>query len=105
MAAVPIFYYDVRLVIEWVIFLVTAVLELVAFVHCLFQRKDAFAVVGSIPKWGWLLILGGSLFVTVVIGASTVGILSFLALTATAFYLLDVRIGLRDVSGGSGRWR
>ena len=105
MAAVPIFYGEVQYWINFVIFLVTAVLELVALVHCLVQRKDAFAVVGSVPKWGWLLILGFSLLFTVVVRVSPIGILSFLALTATAFYLLDVRVGLRDVTGGSGRWR
>src|SRR5262245_28742594 len=101
MAAAPLFYVHAQVWINFAIFLVTAILELVAFFHCLVQRKDAFAVVGSIPKWGWLLILGFSLLVTLVVSSSPVGILSFIALTATAFYLLDVRVGLRDVSGGS----
>ncbi len=96
------FYQDVQGWVALIIFLVTVVLELIALFHCLVQRKDAFTVVGSIPKWGWALILFLSLLVTLVLRSS---ILAFLALTATAFYLLDVRIGLRDVSGGSGRWR
>src|SRR2546423_630801 len=48
-------------IIGWVIRALTVVVlvvEIVAFVNCLVQRAEAFSVVGSIPKGGWLALTG-----------------------------------------------
>jgi Protein of unknown function (DUF2516) len=87
---------------EYFLLLMFVVVDLVAFVHCLLQKKEAFSVVGSIPKVGWLAISGvGALLTYLLYGI--LPIVGFVVFTACLFYLLDVRIGLRDAAGG--HWR
>lgn len=101
-----IFADEVALWIDRVVLLGIVVIEVVAFVNCLTQRADAFPLVGSLSKGAWLAILGLALLATLACGAFTPGvsIFAFIAITAAAIYLLDVRPGLRDASSGSGGW-
>jgi hypothetical protein len=106
---VPLAYIFVDQVASWINLLVMlgiVVIEIVALVNCLTQRADAFPVVGSLSKGGWLAILGLALLATV--GCwflyTGISIFAFIAITAAAVYLLDVRPALRDASSGSGGW-
>jgi hypothetical protein len=102
-SAAFIFYDDVRRYVDIVILIGLAVIEIVAFVNCLTQRSDAFAVVGSLSKPAWLGILGGAVLLTLLCFFQ-LPILAFVAITAAAIYLLDVRPALRDATDGSGSW-
>jgi hypothetical protein len=106
MAAVPIFYDDVRTFLALLTTLVFLVVEVVAFVHCLTQRADAFPVVGSLSKAAWLAILAGAILLTLLCGSPAVGVsfFGFIAVGAALIYLLDVRPALRDAASGNGSW-
>jgi hypothetical protein len=101
LAAVPLFYDNVVSTIEWALVVIFLVIEVVALVHCATQRADAFPVVGSISKAGWLAILGGAILVTFICRLYFLG---FFAIVAAAIYLLDVRPALRDATDGAGPW-
>lgn len=101
--AAPLFFLEVRYVIELVLLVFAVVIQAVAFVHCLTQRSDAFPAVGTMPKGAWLAILGICLAFTLL----TRGVLDLFALigiAAASVYLLDVRVGLRDLTDGKGFW-
>jgi hypothetical protein len=105
--AIPIFYDDVRYYVSVVTMIVFLAVEGWAVVHCLTQRADAFPVVGSLSKGGWLAILAGAVLVTLVCGNPGFGGISmfaFIAVGAALIYLLDVRPALRDATDGSGSW-
>ena len=107
MALAVLFYDDVANLINLGITVILAVIEVVAFVHCLTQRADAFPVVGSLSKNAWAGILGAAALVTIgclAIGYTGISIFAFAAITAAAIYLLDVRPALRDATEGSGGW-
>lgn len=101
-SSAPIFYVDVVRIINLLLLVFALVLQGVAFVHCLTQRADAFPAIGTLPKGGWLAILGICVVLTIVAS----GFLMFLliGIAAAAIYLLDVRVGLRDLSDGKGFW-
>ena len=101
-SAAFIFYTQVAGNITRVLWLVILAIELFALVHCLVQRSDAFAAVGSLSKAGWLAILTGALLLTLACGF--ISIFGFLAVVAAAVYMLDVRPALRDATDGSGPW-
>jgi uncharacterized protein DUF2516 len=88
--------------VQGVLLLVVLVVEIIAFVNCLTQRAEAFAVVGSIPKGGWLALTGGAIFFTLFLGPFT--IFGMVAIAAALIYLLDVRPALRDAVDGHGSW-
>lgn len=99
----PLFYDDVVSVLNMLVLVVAVVLLAVAFVHCLTQRAEAFPAVGTLPKGGWLAILGITLLITLV----TLGgflLFSMIGIAAAMIYMLDVRAGLRDLSDGKGFW-
>jgi hypothetical protein len=75
-------------------------------VNCLTQRAEAFPVVGSLSKAAWLAILAAAVLVTLLCGipANGVSFLGFIAITAAAIYMLDVRPALRDAADGTGSW-
>lgn len=101
--AAPIFYDDILTYLTLVLFIFTLVIEGVAFVHCLTQRADAFPAIGTLPKGAWL----GILLVTMLLTAAFFGpisIFGLIGITAAAIYLLDVRLGLRDITDGNGPW-
>jgi hypothetical protein len=94
--------------IHGILLVVILVVEIIAFVNCLTQRAEAFPVVGSISKGGWLGITGASLFFTVILGTAFIfgpfGIFGMVAVAAALVYLLDVRPALRDAVDGHGSW-
>jgi hypothetical protein len=98
-------------VLNWVqgiLVLVVLVIEIVAFVNCLTQKAEAFPVVGSISKGGWLGITGASVFFTLILGPALItgifAIFGMIAVAAALVYLLDVRPALRDAVDGHGSW-
>jgi hypothetical protein len=105
-AAAPQFYQLVQLWFTTAVLIVFLLIEIVAFVNCLLQREDAFPVVGPLTKIAWLGILFGAILITLLCGLSVRGVsfFGFVAITASAIYLLDVRPALRDASDGSGSW-
>ncbi|QSB14507.1 DUF2516 family protein [Natronosporangium hydrolyticum] len=88
--------------INTLITLFALVLGVIAFIHCATQRSDAFSAINTIQKPAWLAVLG----VATVMALLTQGWLLFnlIAIGAAAFYLLDVRPGLRDIANGHGSW-
>jgi hypothetical protein len=88
--------------VERILLLIVLVIEIVAFVNCLMQRAEAFPVVGSIPKGGWLALTGGAVVFTALLGV--VSIFGMIAIAAALVYLLDVRPALRDAVDGHGSW-
>ena len=98
-------HHAVVAVINTLITLLTIVLGVVAFVHCATQRSDAFPAIGTLHKPAWLAIIGISVILAMINGSRPfIGIFNLIALAASAIYLLDVRPGLRDVTGGRGSW-
>jgi hypothetical protein len=98
-------------VIQWlngVLLIAILIIEIIAFVNCLTQRAEAFPVVGSISKGGWLAITGGAVFFTVVLGplfgSGPFSIFGMIAVAAALVYLLDLRPALRDAVDGHGSW-
>ena len=92
-------------IIIWVLralWLLVLGIEVVAFVNCLTQRAEAFPVVSSIPKGGWLALTGGALFFTALLGL--ISFLGLIAVAAALIYLLDLRPALRDAVDGHGSW-
>ncbi|GAB3144564.1 hypothetical protein GCM10027290_23160 [Micromonospora sonneratiae] len=102
-SAAPLFFADVREVINNVLLVFAIVIEAVAFVHCLTQRSAAFPAIGTLPKAGWLAILGICLVLTL-LGFGVISIFGLIGIAAALVYLLDVRVGLRDLTDGKGFW-
>jgi hypothetical protein len=101
--AAPIFYLTVTGTVELVLQFFALVVEGIAFVHCLTQRSDAFPAIGTIPKGAWLAIIGICMLLTL-LGFGLFSIFSLIGIAAALIYLLDVRIGLKDLSDGKGFW-
>jgi hypothetical protein len=99
----PVLYW-----VQGILVLVVLVIEIVAFVNCLTQKAEAFPVVGSISKGGWLGITGASVFFTLILGPALItgvfAIFGMIAVAAALIYLLDVRPALRDAVDGHGSW-
>jgi Protein of unknown function (DUF2516) len=89
--------------INLVLVIFALVLEAVAFVHCLTQRSDAFPAIGTLPKGGWLALLGLAFAFTLLFRGGFI-LFVMIGIAAAAVYLLDVRPGLRDVTDGHGPW-
>jgi hypothetical protein len=101
--AAPLFYLVIRDWVELLLLIFALVVEVVAFVHCLIQRPDAFPAINTLPKAAWLAMIGGSVFVTL-LSRNAIGILGLVAITIAAVYMLDVRPALRDAAAGGGPW-
>jgi len=76
-------------------------IDIIAFVHCVFQRRDAFPALGTLPKGIWMLLLGGGALLGIVLRLSTLGLLQLVGLIAGAVYLIDVRPRIKDLTDGS----
>jgi hypothetical protein len=85
------------------VLVVAVILGAVAFVHCITQRSDAFPAIGTLPKGGWLAILGVTLLLTLLTQGGYL-LFPMIGIAAAMVYLLDVRVGLRDLSDGKGLW-
>ncbi|NLU77224.1 DUF2516 family protein [Micromonospora sp. HNM0581] len=101
--AAPIFVFDVRLVIDLILFVFALIVQGVALVHAVTQRSDAFPAVGTLPKGGWIAILAVTLLLTLLTRA-TLSIFGLIGVAAALIYLLDVRVGLRDLGDNRGSW-
>ncbi|OBK10684.1 hypothetical protein A5636_15140 [Mycobacterium asiaticum] len=78
--------------------LVTAVY---AFVHAAMQRSDAYTAAEKLTKPVWLVMLGGAVALTSILGF-LFGVLGVaMAAVATGVYLVDVRPKLLEVQGKS----
>ncbi|OBI95340.1 DUF2516 family protein [Mycobacterium asiaticum] len=78
--------------------LVTAVY---AFVHAAMQRSDAYTAAEKLTKPVWLVMLGGAVALSSILGV-VFGVLGVaLAAVATGVYLVDVRPKLLEVQGKS----
>ncbi|MFI6760461.1 uncharacterized protein DUF2516 [Micromonospora pisi] len=101
--AAPIFYADVRYVIELALRILALIIEGVALVHAITQRSDAFPAIGTLPKGGWIAILAVCMVMTLLLGG-VITIFGLIGIAAALIYLLDVRPGLRDLTDGKGFW-
>jgi hypothetical protein len=101
--AAPIFYGGILFWVNLALLVVVLALEIFAFVNCLTQRADAFPVVGSVPKGGWLALTGGSILFTLLLGRVSI-LFTMIGAAVAAVYLLDVRPALRDAVDGHGSW-
>lgn len=78
--------------------LVTAVY---AFVHAAMQRSDAYTAAEKLTKPVWLVMLGGAVALSSILGV-VFGVMGVaLAAVATGVYLVDVRPKLLEVQGKS----
>lgn len=101
--AAPLFYVDVIFVINLVLTVFALVIQGVALVHCVTQRSDAFPAIGTLPKGAWIAILAVCLVLSLLTrGAFSLFVL--IGIAAALIYLLDVRVGLRDLTDGKGFW-
>ncbi|GGK29728.1 hypothetical protein GCM10010124_23070 [Pilimelia terevasa] len=103
----PLFYQTVVLVLDLVVGLIAFGLTVVSFGHCLIQRADAFTAIGTLPKPGWLALLGGTALLGLVhiVYSLPFGLLvQMIGAAAGLIYLLDVRAGLRGLTDGRGGW-
>ena len=60
--------------------------------------------IGSLPKGGWLAILGICLLLSLLPSFGTLNIFRLIGIGAASVYLLDVRVGLKDLTDGKGFW-
>ena len=77
-------------VLSWAVLAVTVY----AFVHAAMQRPDAYTAADKLTKPVWLVILGVSALLTLVLGG-TLGVV--IAAVAAGVYLVDVRPRLLEV--------
>ncbi|WP_155375511.1 DUF2516 family protein [Catellatospora vulcania] len=68
-----------------------------AFGDCVIRRKEAFPAIGTMPKVGWMLVMGLLVLLTAFAGF---GIFAYIGAGLAAYYLLDVRRGLREAAEG-----
>ncbi|KXK60583.1 hypothetical protein AWW66_17950 [Micromonospora rosaria] len=101
--AAPLFFLEVRYVIELILLVFALIVLGVALVHAITQRSDAFPAIGTLPKAGWIAILAVCLVLTL-FGFGPISLFGLVGIAAALIYLLDVRVGLRDLSDGRGSW-
>jgi hypothetical protein len=102
--AVPEFYGNVVGGINVVLLVFTLVVEIVALLHCLSQRADAFAAVGTLSKGAWLGLMAVGILLTTLAFLGSLFFFGLMAVAIPAVYLLDVRPALRDAVDGHGPW-
>ncbi|WP_422772024.1 DUF2516 family protein [Plantactinospora sp. WMMC1484] len=101
--AAPLFFDDVVTVINLVLIVFALVVQGVALVHCITQRSDAFPAIGTLPKGAWIAILAVCLVLTLLL-YQPINLFALIGIAAALIYLLDVRVGLRDLTDGKGFW-
>ncbi|MBE1486720.1 DUF2516 family protein [Plantactinospora soyae] len=99
----PLFFDAVRSVIDLVLIVFALVIQGVALVHCITQRSDAFPAIGTLPKGAWIAILAVCLVLTLLL-RGPISLFALIGIAAALIYLLDVRVGLRDLTDGKGFW-
>jgi len=103
----PVFYGLVLVYINYVVLFFCLAVELWALLHCVIQRAEPFAAIGTLSKAAWLGMIGAGLLLTALSPFLLIGPLNLFALaavTVSAIYLLDVRPALRDAVDGHGSW-
>ena len=100
----PQFAYPIIGYIDLVLLIFSLAIEVWAFIHCVRQRGDAFAAVGTLPKGAWLAIIGGTAVFTYLFTQSAISFIGLIGVAAAAIYLLDVRPAIRDAVDGHGPW-
>ena len=85
----------------WVLYLAMLVLAVVALVMAAVAREDAYRAADKQNKMFWLIILGITVAVNLLV---PIIFLQIAGLVATIVFFVDVRPALRQVSGG-GRGR
>lgn len=102
--AVPEFYAQVTFGINFILLVFTLVVEIVALLHCVSQRSDAFAAVGTLSKGAWLGLMAVGILLTTLAFLGSLVFFGLMAVAIPAVYLLDVRPALRDAVDGHGPW-
>ncbi|MEU8003310.1 DUF2516 family protein [Catellatospora sp. NPDC049111] len=87
----------VRIWIDAILTIFVLGILLWAFVDCLIRRKEAFPAIGTMPKAGWLLVIALLVVLTYFTG---LGLFGFVGAGVAAYYLLDLRRGLREATEG-----
>lgn len=91
--------------IVWVISWAGALTGLVAFVHALTQRADAYQAADKNSKPIWLAITGGATLAMALFKFYGAGMIFWLAgIVAVLVYLVDVRPKLIEVQRGGRSW-
>ncbi|WP_156727455.1 DUF2516 family protein [Streptomyces apocyni] len=83
----------------WLIFTAMLVLAVVALVMAAMAREDAYRAANKQTKMFWVIILGVTVAVNLVVPFL---FLQIAGLIATIVFFVDVRPALREVTGGSG---
>lgn len=88
-------------IIDWV----GAGVGLIAFVHAVMQRSDAYAAADRLTKPVWMAITGGATVAMVLFQFYGAGMIFWLAgLVAVLVYIVDVRPKLIEVQRGGSSW-
>jgi hypothetical protein len=103
-SAAPIFYGFVVTTVDLVLLLFVLALEIIALLHCMAQRPDAFSAIGTLSKGAWLGLMAIGILLTGLGFVSSFIFFALLAAAIPAVYMLDVRPALRDAVDGSGPW-
>ncbi|MBC9716612.1 DUF2516 family protein [Streptomyces sp. TRM66268-LWL] len=84
----------------WLLFTAMLVLAVVALVLAVVAREDAYRAADKQTKNFWLIILGITVLVNLVVPML---FLQIAGLIATIVFMVDVRPALKQVTGGGGR--
>ncbi|SCE98731.1 Protein of unknown function (DUF2516) [Micromonospora matsumotoense] len=101
--AAPIFVFHLVYVIDLILLVFALAVQGISLVHAFTQRSDAFPAIGTLPKGGWIAILAVCMLLTL-LGFGALSIFGLIGIAAGLIYLLDVRVGLRDLHDGKGFW-
>ncbi|GAA1420418.1 DUF2516 family protein [Catellatospora coxensis] len=83
--------------IDFILWIFILGILLWAFADCVIRRKEAFPAIGTMPKAGWLLVMVLLVVLTFFTG---VNFFAFIGAGVAAYYLLDLRRGLREAAEG-----
>jgi len=98
--AASLFYRDVEYFLNLAVFFFAIVIMSWAFIHAALQRPDAFPAASSLKKNAWLGVLGGLLVGGVLFYYLGMFIVLYIGIAAAAYYLLEIRTAMKDVSEG-----
>ncbi|MGV0793930.1 DUF2516 family protein [Mycolicibacterium sp. XJ1819] len=93
---------DLQVLVGYVLFalqIAVIVAAVYSFVHAAMQRPDAYTAADKLTKPVWLVILGVSVLLALVFGASIIG--TVIAAVAAGVYLVDVRPKILEIQGKS----